>query len=63
MSSFSLLLLEDDGSEGYLVDFQKKVIDTIVNKREKQRQKEEEEAERKALAVPIPEPENSDEEW
>ncbi|GFO03566.1 coiled-coil domain-containing protein 174 [Plakobranchus ocellatus] len=60
---------DEDGSEYYLVDFQKKAIDAIVEEREvkrnadKRREEEEEEAERKALAEEIPEPSCPDEEW
>uniref|UniRef100_A0A0B6XY01 CCDC174 alpha/beta GRSR domain-containing protein n=1 Tax=Arion vulgaris TaxID=1028688 RepID=A0A0B6XY01_9EUPU len=58
---------DEDGSDYYLVDFQKKAIDAIVEDRETKRRKEEdekeEEAERRALAAEIPEPVDPDEEW
>lgn len=58
-------LLDEDGSDYYLVDFQKKAIDAIVEDREASRKKEaeEEEAERVALAAEIPKPAEPDEEW
>ncbi|CAG5136747.1 unnamed protein product [Candidula unifasciata] len=57
---------DEDGSNYYLVDFQKKVIDSIVEDREANRKKEAEEeaeAERVALTAVIPEPVDPNEEW
>ncbi|XP_022291209.2 coiled-coil domain-containing protein 174-like isoform X2 [Crassostrea virginica] len=58
---------EEDGSQVYLVDFQKKAIDKIVEDRDRRRKEEEEERERKeeellSKAV-VPPPANEDEEW
>jgi len=62
---WSNVFSEEDGSLLYLVDFQKKVIDRVVDKREKGRKEEEEEADKERIlaAVPIPEPENAEDEW
>ncbi|XP_005096856.1 coiled-coil domain-containing protein 174 isoform X1 [Aplysia californica] len=57
---------EEDGSDYYLVDFQKKAIDALVDDRERRRQREEEkeeEAERRALDEAVPPPSTPDEEW
>lgn len=58
---------EEDGSKYYVVDFQKKAIDAIVEERESRRnfdkQKEEEEAEKRALLVEIPEASCPEDEW
>ncbi|BFZ09689.1 hypothetical protein BsWGS_12728 [Bradybaena similaris] len=56
---------DEDGSDYYLVDFQKKAIDSIVEDQEASRKKEaeEEEAERVSLAAEIPKPADPDEEW
>ncbi|GFS12499.1 coiled-coil domain-containing protein 174 [Elysia marginata] len=58
---------EEDGSEYFLVDFQKKAIDVIVEEREKGRkleeQKKEEEAERKSLSAEISAASCPEDEW
>lgn len=60
---------EEDGSGLFLVDFQKKVIDGVLEKRDRAREEEEErqrreiEEEKQQLQEPVPEPENEDEEW
>ncbi|KAK3097850.1 hypothetical protein FSP39_013820, partial [Pinctada imbricata] len=58
---------EEDGSKVFLIDFQKKVIDNIVEKRERDRKEEEERqarAEEEILSkVDTPLPANKDEEW
>ncbi|CAL1548673.1 unnamed protein product [Lymnaea stagnalis] len=56
---------EEDGSGYYLVDFQKKAIDSIVAERETKRREEEQEkeAEDHELASEIPEPLDPDQEW
>lgn len=61
------IVIEEDGSQVYLVDFQKKAIDKIVEDRDRRRKEEEEERERKveellSKAV-VPPPANEDEEW
>ncbi|KAK3585520.1 hypothetical protein CHS0354_022929 [Potamilus streckersoni] len=65
---------EEDGSQYYLVDFQKKVIDAISEEQEKERrekeqgaeverQKKEEEEERRQLQESVPPATDSSEEW
>ena len=61
------IVTEEDGSQVYLVDFQKKAIDKIVEDRDRRRKEEEEERERKEEALlskaVVPPPANEDEEW
>lgn len=58
---------EEDGSQVYLVDFQKKAIDKIVDDRDRQRKEEEEERERQEeellRCAVVPPPANEEEEW
>ncbi|XP_062603949.1 coiled-coil domain-containing protein 174-like [Saccostrea cucullata] len=58
---------EEDGSQVYLVDFQKKAIDRIVEDRDKRRKEEEEERERQEEELlkhaVVPPPANEGEEW
>ncbi|XP_061193538.1 coiled-coil domain-containing protein 174-like [Saccostrea echinata] len=58
---------EEDGSQVYLVDFQKKAIDKIVEDRDKRRKEEEEERERQEEELlkhaVVPPPANEEEEW
>ena len=67
------LISEDDGSEGYLVDFQGKAINNLLEQRELQ-WRAEEEAARKAeeeeraeverrLEEAVPAPQDPEEEW
>ena len=64
---------DEDGSKLFLVDFERKAMDTISDKRreqlakeeeeKKQREQEEAEEERKQLAEPLKETEDPQEEW
>ena len=56
-----IFISEEDGSQKYLVDFQRKNIDTIIDKRNNRLKEEEEE--KKLLAERVPAPDNPEEEW
>ena len=74
-----ILFVEDEENEIFLVDFQKKAVDSILVERERKREEEkkgetrrqeeeeeerrDEEAERRMIEEPIPESEDPEEKW